>query len=223
LLEFGSVVTFFGLVATAMKGFYDRFVTDDVSLGIVCGVGTALILGMAAADLASGIIHWACDNWGSGSWPAVGPALRQFRHHHIDASAITRRSFQEVNGNTLIISLPLIWAARSTITSCENTSNWALASFLLSFGLCGGLTNQFHCWAHMEKPPRLVRYMQHSGLILSRQHHHWHHIRPNDRNYCVTNGWMNHLLITLGFFEAAEWLVTAVTGAVPLHARIGKY
>jgi hypothetical protein len=223
LLEFCGVTMFFGLAATTAKRVYDRFVNDGASSTTVCRVGVALVLGILAADLVSGIVHWAADNWGSSSLPGVGAAfIRPFRHHHIDPHAITRHGFLELNGNNFIVSLPLLWAAASAITSPDGASSLASASFWLSFALFCGLTNQVHSWAHMKNPPRLVRGLQDSGLLLSRQHHHLHHIRPHDCNYCITTGWMNRPLTAIGFFEGVERAITAATGTVPLHKHLRK-
>jgi len=223
LLEFCGVAMFLGLAATTAKRICNRFVADGVSLAVVCRAGAALVLGILVADLVSGIVHWAADNWGSASWPGVGAAfIRPFRHHHVDPRSITRHGFLELNGNNFIVSLPPLWVASSIIASSEGTSGLAPASFWLSFALCSGFTNQFHCWAHMENPPGLIRGLQNSGLLLSRPHHHLHHIRPHDCNYCITIGWMNRPLTAIGFFESAEWAVTAVTGHVPLHKQLRK-
>src|SRR5689334_6658220 len=59
---------------------------------------TAVLLGYLAADLVSGLVHWAADTWGSTDLPVIGPAvLAPFREHHRDQLAITRHGFVETN------------------------------------------------------------------------------------------------------------------------------
>jgi len=215
------VALFFGLTATTAKKMYDYFMSYNANSTTVCLIGVALVLGILAADFGSGIVHWGADNWGSVNLPGVGAAIiRPFRHHHVDAYAITRHDFLELNGNNFIVTLPLVWVAVSAVKSPDNALSLVSATFWLSFAVFGAFTNQIHSWAHMKNPPMLVRVLQNSGLLLSREHHHLHHVRPHDCNYCITTGWMNGPLRAIGFFEAAERAITGVTGVIPLHKQL---
>jgi len=73
---------------------------------------TAVLLAYLAADLVSGLVHWAADTWGAPDLPILGPAvLGPFREHHRDPLAITRHDFVETNGNNCLISLPVLGIA----------------------------------------------------------------------------------------------------------------
>jgi plasmanylethanolamine desaturase len=221
LLEFCGVVLFLGWAATTAKSVYDRFMDDGASPITTYRMVVAVVLGMMAADLTSGVVHWAVDNWGESNFPVLGSVFfRPFHHHHADPHAITTHGFIETNGNNFFSSLPLLWAAASAITYPDAASSLAFASFWLSYALCSGFANQIHSWAHMKNPPKLVRDLQDFGLLVSRRHHQVHHIRPHDCNYCLVTGWMNRPLTAIGFFEAIERMITKLTGSVPLHARI---
>ncbi|KAL7930180.1 Kua-ubiquitin conjugating enzyme hybrid localization domain-containing protein [Trichoderma chlorosporum] len=227
LMEFCGVAVFFGQAAVTAKKMFDRLATDDTSSSTILDVrlymAISVVFGSLAADIISGVVHWAADNWGSGSWPGIGPAFIQpFRSHHVDPRSITRHGFLELNGNNFIVSIPALWAASSTLGSQDSASALTAAAFWLSFAFFCGYTNQFHCWSHMENPPMLVRGLQDAGILMSRQHHHLHHIRPHDCYYCITTGWMNRPLTAIGFFEGLEKAITAVTGAVPLHQQVQK-
>ncbi|PTB62275.1 hypothetical protein BBK36DRAFT_23835 [Trichoderma citrinoviride] len=225
LMELCGVTVFFAQAAITTKKLYDHLLSDDIGSSSVLYlyIALAIFVGILAADIVSGIVHWAADNWGSSSWPGIGPAfIWPFRHHHIDPRSITRHGFLELNGNNLIVSIPLLRIASSALGSQDRLSALTAASFWLSFALFCGYTNQFHCWAHMEQPPALVRGLQNVGLLMSRQHHHLHHIRPHDCYYCITTGWMNRPLTALGFFPALEKAITTVTGAIPLHQQLKK-
>ncbi|KAL6695528.1 Kua-ubiquitin conjugating enzyme hybrid localization domain-containing protein [Trichoderma pleuroticola] len=202
LMEVCGVALFFGQAVVTAKKMYDRYTTEDTSSSTILHIrvymAISLFLGILAADVVSGIVHWGADNWGSGTWPGIGPAfIRPFRDHHTDPRSITRHGFLELNGNNFIVSIPALWVASSALKSQDSVSALTAATFWLSSAFFCGYTNQFHCWAHMENPPMLVRCFQDAG-------------------------WMNRPLTAIGFFEGLERAITAITGAVPLHEQLQK-
>jgi ubiquitin-conjugating enzyme E2 variant len=176
----------------------------------------AALTGWLAADLVSGLAHWAGDTWGTPQWPIVGPTLiRTFREHHLDEKAITRHDFVETNGTNSLLTLPLF--AGAWMTPIPEGGAWTFFGIasLYSMNLWVFATNQIHSWAHQDRVPRWVAWLQRARLILSPEHHAIHHRAPFDKYYCITTGWMNPLLHTTGFFRHSEKLISAVTGAVP--------
>jgi len=166
-----------------------------------------------ASDLASGIVHWTADSWGSQQTPIVGPRfLRPFRVHHINPEDILRRGFVGLNGDVAIVTLPILLAA----FAIPLTGFGSLAAlFIVSMSAVGLPTNQVHQWAHMPQPPKFVAWLQRKGFILSREEHVEHHTSPYAMNYCITNGWCNRALTKIDFFRRMEWIITRLTGAVP--------
>jgi ubiquitin-conjugating enzyme E2 variant len=152
----------------------------------------AVPAGWLASDLLSGLVHWACDTFGSASTPLIGKALiRAFRAHHADPEEMTRHDFVETHGASCLAALPLLAAALFV-----PVVSWPgfLAQALLIFTALGALaTNQCHKWAHMEEleAPRFVRWAQRRGLILPREHHRLHHTPPFDSHFCMSCGWLN--------------------------------
>jgi ubiquitin-conjugating enzyme E2 variant len=133
--------------------------------------------------------------------PIFGGFVRTFREHHADQVDITRHDFIETNGDVSIFSSPvhavlLLWVE----------DPFALAGI---FGIfAGSYTNsQIHKWAHSAEPPQLVRALQRLRAILSPTHHARHHSGAHLTHYCITFGWMNSLLDSLGFFRKREWLL----------------
>ncbi|MCB9613069.1 MAG: carotenoid synthesis regulator CarF [Sandaracinus sp.] len=172
----------------------------------------ALGLAMAFADLVSGLAHWAFDTWGGLDTPVLGKlAIRTFRHHHVDPKAITRHDFVETNGHNAMLSVVLA----APVAHAAPAMPSFLALFLTFAAFFVAFTSQLHKWAHMEHPPRVVRWFQRAGLALSPEAHAVHHESPHEGAYCVTTGWMNVLLDRTCFFRCAERVISAVTGARP--------
>ena len=183
---------------------------------------TAALLGYLAADLVSGLLHWAADTWGSPDLPVLGPAiLRPFREHHRDPLAITRHDFVETNGNNCLASLPVLGVALWLSPEADGSGSLFLSSFLGALVFWELLTNQFHQWAHVPAPPPLVAFLQRWHVILPPAHHQLHHTRPFTSHYCITTGWLNWLLNSVRFFPMLEWCITACTGALPRRDDLG--
>ena len=53
----------------------------------------AAVAGWLFADFATGIYHWAIDNFGDGSTPLVGKQIADFQGHHHQPWVITQRQF----------------------------------------------------------------------------------------------------------------------------------
>ena len=183
---------------------------------------TAALLGYLAADLVSGLVHWAADTWGSPDLPVIGAAvLRPFREHHRDPLAITRHDFVETNGNNCLISLPALGLAIWLAPQPGESGGLFLSSFLGTLVVWVLLTNQFHKWAHLPAPPPLVAALQRWHLVLPPAHHQLHHTRPFTSHYCITTGWLNWPLGWGRVFPILEWCITACTGALPRRDDLG--
>jgi plasmanylethanolamine desaturase len=176
----------------------------------------ALLAGLLAADFGSGLVHWGADTWGRDDLPFIGPRLLvPFRVHHINPADFLRRSFIDTNGDVALLALPLL--AALWFLPLDGKGGVALSLFGLSFCSAGTMTNQIHQWAHMPSPPRAVRFLQNAGLFLGRTDHAAHHDRPYHAHYCITTGWCNRPLDSIGFFRTMERVITLVTGAYPRH------
>lgn len=174
----------------------------------------AAVLGMLAADLLSGLIHWTADTWFRETMPILGRRLlRPFRVHHVNPEDFLRRQFLTVNGDVSLICIPFLLV----VFAIPLNATWGrlLAVFVVSFVAVGLPTNQVHQWAHMPQPPRWVRWLQRRRIILSREDHARHHCPPYAQFYCIATGWLNRPLTRVDFFRRAERLVTALTGVKP--------
>jgi ubiquitin-conjugating enzyme E2 variant len=174
----------------------------------------AIAVGMAAADLGSGLVHWGADTWGRDDFPVIGHRLLvPFRVHHVNPDDFLRRTFVDTNGDVAFLAIPLI----SLLFLLPLDNWWGSAAATAGFAFCGigMMTNQIHQWAHMPAPPRLVRLLQDWSIILGRVEHAAHHQRPYDVHYCITTGWCNRAAEALGIFRRMETAITRVTSARP--------
>jgi hypothetical protein len=177
---------------------------------------SAFIVGWLISDFGSGLLHWAGDTWGNADWPIVGDSMiRPFREHHFDPKSITLHDFFDVNGTNCLICLPMIGAA--CLVKIETASAPALfvSATLFSVAFWTFATNQIHKWAHKDRNPLWIRTLQKLWIILPPEEHDRHHEAPFSKYYCITSGWLNPLLVKIGFYRKAERLITRMTGALP--------
>ena len=172
----------------------------------------AAFAGVVLADFVSGLVHFLADNFCEPDSPIIGPSfVRPFREHHDDPMSITRHGFLETNNGNTLVTLPVLVPV--SLAPLEESATGTMAGALtLAFLVAIWLTNQIHKWAHMPDPPRVVRLLQRSRLILANGHHDVHHTSPFDTYYCITVGLWNPLLERVGFFP---WLERAIRRTVP--------
>jgi ubiquitin-conjugating enzyme E2 variant len=166
----------------------------------------AIPLGLLWGDLVTGLVHWAADTYCSEDTPVIGQSLiKPFRLHHTYPRDICTHNLITTVGNTCILAVPLLSLCLYLMWA-DSESGW-LAFTILCVSLMAGATvatNQFHKWAHQEKPSRMVRLLQRLRLVLEPTHHESHHTEPFNVHYCITNGWLNPLLNKIKFFRRLE-------------------
>ena len=188
------------------------------------GTALALLAGVYAADLVSGLLHWAFDTWFNENIGFVRRMVLQVREHHIYPKRIFDIHFTHDAGTlswiSLILTAPVVaWAIFGLGGGWRGGVGSALAAYaILAVGAFSPLLVfmlETHKCGHRPRNPLAVRLLQRSGLLLSPAHHMRHHSANHDVNYCIVNGWADRTLGRLGLFRALEWLVAHLSGAVP--------
>lgn len=171
------------------------------------------------ADLMSGLVHCAADNFGEENLFFFGPAfIKPFREHHRDPEGITHHGFLEVNGNSCLANLTVLLPAYFFVPVASTAWGLVAGAFALSFTLAIVLTNQFHKWAHQKNPSVFVRFLQSIRLVLTPTTHQVHHTPPFDRYYCITTGWLNPFMDK---FRVFEWIHRTFDWARPAGSKNG--
>jgi hypothetical protein len=184
------------------------------TVGLRWWVPVVVVAAGITADLASGLLHWTADTWGSDTMPVIGRRfLRPFRVHHVNPDDFLRRGFVDCNGDVAMLTLPILIGA--ALLPLSTAWGGVAAVALVAFAGWALPTNQVHQWAHRPDPPRLVKWLQRRRIILSAEAHQQHHVSPYAMNYCIATGWCNGALTVARLFVRLERAVTRVTGLIP--------
>jgi hypothetical protein len=207
-LELFGVVAFFALVVVLLVRNLGVIVNHPL-LALPSAVG--VVLGYLVADFASGLVHFTFDRFFTTKTPILGGAfVTAFRQHHSDPIDITRHGFIATNGNNSLATTPLLIGL--VCVPVEQSSMWVVlvTSTLLWSAIATFGTNQFHKWAHQADVSPLVAWLQRRHLILPQDHHQLHHTFPYDSHYCITTGWLNGLLVAIGFWSKLEFVLARI-------------
>ena len=163
VFELISVSAFIGFAGLLARGVVVE-VGDRLSWPVGILIVGLVLAAYAVADLASGVVHFLLDNFGSPETPVIGQKfVKPFRDHHVDPMAMTKGDFIAVNADNVFVCLPVIIPVFFFL---DVTGHPYWGVFVI--GLVGGviMTNQLHKWAHMPTVPRLVAVAQRRGVVV---------------------------------------------------------
>ncbi len=173
----------------------------------------SMVAGWAAADLGSGIFHWAVDNYPTRHTPVIGNLAEEFQVHHHERTSILERStasnFAQVG---MFAALPLL------ATAVVNP-HYAIAAGVSSMLLGTSLSQASHRWTHDPKAPGYTKVFQKLHISEGRADHAKHHAMPWDDYYCVVNGMWNPLMSRTLAWRKLEKGIYQITGREPKSWR----
>ena len=181
------------------------------------GIGVAwssalllLVVAFEVNDLVVGVVHWALDKYWRYESAVVGNLVRTFRGHHPDPQELCTHGYVETNSNMYpivgVLAVVVLVFARAPATC------W----FMFWLLLIAANSATIHQWAHLERPPLLVRVLQRARILIAPEIHLRHH-DGHMSHYCAISGHVNYLADGLGIWRKLEWLIARTTGAKPFH------
>ena len=201
-----------GLLAAGHAARLLAVAGPEAALAVLAG----LLCGALAADAATGLVHWACDTWGSDRTPFLGTALiRDFRIHHRDPDAMLAHDWVSVNAAPGVAACAGLGLLALPALQPELAARPFAYAAMLALLVFGGAANQLHQWAHAPRVPRWVRALQRGGVLLSARRHARHHAAQHTAAYCISTGWLNPLLDGVGAWRVLERVIETLTGVAP--------
>jgi plasmanylethanolamine desaturase len=172
----------------------------------------ALAVSVLAADLVSGVVHWAEDAYArfkpKRTVRFFNVVARDNKRHHLRPREFLRRSWWQSSWDLLALGSVILGVAYAM-----GHLSWALIVFVaLSVN-----ANQIHKWAHQnaKENPRLVTWLQRMRLMQGARDHGKHHGGERDSHYCVITTALNPVLERLQFWRRLERAIEVVTGKAP--------
>ena len=167
-IEIIVLVLFFTFWATSLYNIIHVQMEANGLYQNILSTVIGFIFSIFLADFLGGVVHWACDTWGSPNSKFGGVFIRSFREHHIDPQAMTKHDFVEVSADSCIIPMPFLIA----VTFWRILFFFQIELLIMNITLWTTffvmMTNQIHKWAHIsrDKRPMIVKFLQSLRVIL---------------------------------------------------------
>jgi hypothetical protein len=175
------------------------------SLAMAC----VFVLAWEAADLTTGIMHWAADNYGDRNTrpKIIGEILHEFQGHHDSPHDIVDKRFTEViyPGGRAIVPIFLAFTLLIATGIVGPLTGTAMASYAAAFFISQ--------WLHRHAHVGGRSIWQRLHLTITSETHRSHHL-SHKTHYSVITGHTNWLLDRFVIYRL-EALVQRLTSTAP--------
>lgn len=167
-----------------------------------------VLAGLFLADLSAAVVHWFEDTYlpYDPSPTLLGWISRDNELHHYYPRQLVHSPWYVICQITIPIAIAII-----SLIYLANPTHFINHSVLyITWGVFGGLANQFHKWSHMRRKelPAPIHFLQRLNILCSHAHHACHHTHTPDRRYAVISPLTNVILDNLGIFPVLEYLIS---------------
>ncbi len=173
--------------------------------------GLMPILGFHFIAFIISFIHWFLDTWTVSNDSLRIRTFNQAKTHHyyphlVVEKDIFARNDDAIYGSIMFGTIYLI---------CYSSLNVQIFMYSTMLSVLASL--EIHRYAHMpvNQVPHVIRLLQRSGIILSRESHYRHHNGKFHQSYDLMSGIMNTIVDWIGIYPMLEKIITKLTGLQP--------
>jgi Lipid desaturase domain len=171
------------------------------------------ILGFHSVALIINFIHWGLDTWTSKDNKIRKRFFNQAKSHHYYPHLVVKKEYFSRNDDVIYGSLIF----GSIFFLFRNLWSLNVQIYFHSLIWSTFVSLEIHRHAHMkiEDVPSIIRFLQKSDIILSRESHYRHHNGQFNCSYDLMSGYMNKLIDFLSVYPALEYFVENYFGVQP--------
>ncbi len=171
------------------------------------------IVGFHSIAFMVSFVHWFLDTWTVKATTLRNRTFNQAKTHHYYPHLVVKKDFFSRNDDAIYGSLCIGLLYIIIKMYCAMNVKILVYSMMLSTFV----SLEIHRYAHMKinEVPYVIRLIQKTGIILSRESHFRHHNGKFHQSYDLMSGIMNDIVDWIGVYPLLEKIVTGLTGMQP--------